>query len=443
MKHLFFIVGMLLMLNSCKKESIEKEKQFFNFETLKKQLSDSLSRSEMQQLNFNSAIITRYADTGYSLLRIPFLNKNIATDFVLLKIEKSGSFSLGKVINLRRNQQQPYIKQNSNFEGEINIHFLNGKLVLKSAIINGYIEAYHPKKLDNSVLKEAVVPVPLLPEVVLFSTYSQNGAWDFSNWYNLSSFLDPFSNGYNNTGDYYSSSSPLDYIEYGNINAAPFEDHAVLIDYEPVEDLSPINLKEYVRCFNDVPDAGAVCTIKILTDIPVDKDPNAFFNWDNGSPGHTFLQITKVNGSQSVQQNIGFYPVSGWKSTLTPAPTPGKFVDNDDHEFNASLTMNLTPEQLQSTLIHMQYLANFIQYDIDEFNCTDFALNVFNYRRGGNQLTIPMYDIPGGTAAGGTATPQGLYQKLSSMKKQGTNESNNIIIPGVKGFVGSSNGPCN
>ena len=59
---------------------------------------------------------------------------------------------------------------------------------------------------------------------------------------------------------------------------------------------------------------------------------------------------------QSIQQNIGFYPNQGWKSIATPAPIPGKFVDNAGHEFNASLKMSLTPEELQSIINEMLYL---------------------------------------------------------------------------------------
>ena len=52
------------------------------------------------------------------------------------------------------------------------------------------------------------------------------------------------------------------------------------------------------------------------------------------------------------------------------------------------------------------------------------------------------YDIPGGTAPNGSNTPEGLYNELKSMQAQGV-ESNNIDISGYKGFVASSDGPCN
>jgi hypothetical protein len=88
------------------------------------------------------------------------------------------------------------------------------------------------------------------------------------------------------------------------------KDQAILIDFEPDADVSPVKIQDYLRCFSNVPDDGATCSIKLLTDIPVDPDPTKLFNWSIGSPGHAFLQIKKIKGNQSVMQNIGFYPRS-------------------------------------------------------------------------------------------------------------------------------------
>ena len=106
--------------------------------------------------------------------------------------------------------------------------------------------------------------------------------------------------------------------------------------------------------------------------------------------------------------------------------------------------MTLTPEKFQKTLNHIQVLADVIKYDIAMSNCTDFALDVFNFQRGANQLTIPPFGIPGTSAPHGTKTPQALYRKLKAMSETINDpESKNVTVPGVKGFAGNSNGPCN
>ena len=76
---------------------------------------------------------------------------------------------------------------------------------------------------------------------------------------------------------------------------------------------------------------------------------------------------------------------------------------------------------------------------IDEFNSTDFALEVFNTIRDvDHKLLIPKYDIPGGMAPFGTSIPQGLFNLLTGMKKNGSSEASNILIPGYKGWVTNS-----
>ncbi len=118
------------------------------------------------------------------------------------------------------------------------------------------------------------------------------------------------------------------------------------------------------------------------------------------------------------------------------------FVDNSDHEYNAGIKMELTPDQLKSTLNQMSKLASRVKYDIDEYNCTDFALDVFNYSRPANPLEIPKYHLTASTAPDGSNTPQGLYKKLVQM--QGVSvESPNITIPRVKQWAAKSNVPCN
>ncbi len=441
MKHLLFVSTLLVILFSCKKETTSDQNNNSLLTLIKVQLKDSMAENDFQQLDFNHVSITNYKQHEFSIVRIPFSNKSRRTDFVVLKILSDEKFSTGRIIHIDKDKEAGSSQSSTKFNGNLFIYSLNSNLLTESRIEDGYIVAFHlQKNIQAPVANVVEVPYTTLPDVVVIASYpSGNNGSTYSDWFNFTSFFNNGDPGGGGVGGYYSDMSGGG----GGGGITPVEQQSIWIDYEPAEDLTPIDLKKYLQCFSNIPDAGSNCTIKILTDIPVDNDPNAFFAWGNRSPGHTFIQISKTNGTQSVQQNIGFYPMQGWKTFLTPAPIAGKFVDNFEHEFNASLTMNLTPEQLQSTLTHMQNLANFIKYDIDDYNCTDFALDIFNYKRGGNQITIQKYNIPGGAAPYGTATPQGLYQKLLEMKKPGGAESSNITIPGVKGYAGKSNGPCN
>jgi hypothetical protein len=94
--------------------------------------------------------------------------------------------------------------------------------------------------------------------------------------------------------------------------------------------------------------------------------------------------------------------------------------------------------QFQAALNAVQTYSNY-NYNIATFNCTDFALEIFN--AAGGDLYIPKYQIPGypnGTI--GSNTPQGLYTELNQMASEGVS---GVEMPGVKGYGGTSHGPCN
>ncbi len=116
-------------------------------------------------------------------------------------------------------------------------------------------------------------------------------------------------------------------------------------------------------------------------------------------------------------------------------------MDNAGHEFNASLTVNIDAAHFQNALSEIQYQSK-SRYDIDNFNCTDFALSVFNLAAY-EPLEIPQYHIPGGMMGELSNTPQGLYIELSDLSKTGGYDGGEILIPGIAGYVGASHGPCN
>ena len=103
--------------------------------------------------------------------------------------------------------------------------------------------------------------------------------------------------------------------------------------------------------------------------------------------------------------------------------------------------MDLTPANLKTTLNKMISLKD-IKYDIDTWNCTDWALEVFNATRN-TPLEIPLYSIPGSNPPTGSATPQGLYNKLNQIKTRNLPEANNVIVGILMGWVADSKGPCN
>jgi hypothetical protein len=404
---------------------------------IKLQLRSQVDPSVFDALNFDSLFIT--GDSARNIVSIGFGGEALAEHFVLLVTDQSFTIRSGRIVEMRTT-----LSASNSIEGRINMTGLDGRVILDNVIIhNGYLQRH---ALGIS-LRDMIVPGDAgsaLPLVVLVSSYSNN----VMQWTTYYSMLGMTGSGAPNT---YYAPNPSTGVYYGNESRnhkdpngggpSTLKSTVINIDFEAAQAKAAIDIEKYVKCFSNVPDAGAICSIEIFTDIPVDAHPEDFFDWRTGSPGHTFLRIQKTNGSNSVVQFLGFYPVSGWKTFATPAPISGKFVDNGLHEFNASFKMNLTAAQLQSVLLELIRHKN-DKYDIDEYNCTDWALEIFNYQRT-SKVTIPKYNLPGAQAPLGSNTPQGLYNQLKTMKAAGGTEAINISIPGVKGYVAYGTGPCN
>jgi hypothetical protein len=451
MKPLLLLTLSLLLIVSCRKGINSEPSSSTYLKNVKASLNDSLSKADFSALDFSKAIITN-AGNAVNYLRIPFKGIKISEEFVLLKTNSNGDIIKGLIINLKKDGSEG--NKRYAYNGHIDIFSFNWGQLISSEIVNGFITAFHN---ERSRFRSFPVSdtIDVLPEVVVTTYLRTGGGVSYSDWMNIPSMFGGGNSGFysliagdpgggqGGSGGGHNNDTILYNRDNENNSPDPSisRDQMILIDFEPDANVSPINIQDYLRCFSKVPDNGATCSIELLTDIPVDSDPNKLFNWSIGSPGHAFLQIKKINGNQSVMQNIGFHPAQRWKTILTNAPIAGRFLDNGKHEYNASIKMDLTPDKLRKTLDHILELSIDLKYDIDEFNCTDFALDIFNFTRS-NPIEIPKYNIPGGMTQNGSSTPQGLYIQLKNMKRMGI-ESSNIMIPGLKGWVADSDGPCN
>jgi len=440
MKHTLIIFIFALLFFACRKPEQVGNDSYL--ETVKSSLKDSLSNADFQELDFSRAVLNEVDSADFYLLRIPFIGKHVGSDFVLAQTKENGILERGRIVHLKGKINKTHTGTGQ-FDGEIRVRSLQGKELVNSAIVNGYISAFHSRAFSRSTL---VQPGNVMPEVIVTYVIPSSGGISLSSWFLFQSL---FGSGF--SGSFYSffdaNNSSLDGgggYPYGGGSGGggggPTNEPPILVDLESQDAHDAIDLQKFINCFNAVPDDGADCSIEIFADIPVDANPNTFFDFNTGSPGHVFINVRKSNGPQVASQNIGFYPKSGYKAS-TYAPTAGKLVNNEHHEFNASLKMNLSPTQLNSILNKMQQLSN-LNYDVDEYNCADWALDIFNHVRA-NKVAVPLYGIPGSPLTHATRTPQGLYQKLRQMVNANDPEKGNITIGIVKGYAGGSTGPCN
>ena len=220
--------------------------------------------------------------------------------------------------------------------------------------------------------------------------------------------------------------------------------------FEEANPSAKVDINKIMKCFDNIPNVGATFSVKLCVDVPNNSNPEELWNLSKNA-GHTFITMTKTNGSQSITQSFGFYPnsrvkaldISGTNSVILNDGKP-----DQRSEYNASITMpNLTAAQFQ-TLINTSKSRSAFQYDLDDNNCAHFGVDVLNSIRGTSQInsvnkTAKVYFPPASfIPVQFTQSPSGLYQKLVTLKNAGGTDATNIEI-GILSPAQVSKGECN
>lgn len=215
-----------------------------------------------------------------------------------------------------------------------------------------------------------------------------------------------------------------------------------------------VDIKKLFKCFDAVPDfPGTVYTMKLCTDIPANGDPNMPWVLRGFNPGHSFVIITKTNGSNSVTQAFGFYPIDGKENITSQSPVTSKIIDDKYHEINASIEItNLDPMAFRQIRLYAEDIFSKRQYDIINFNCSNFAIDLFNLARpSSNQIEVEPFhaNVSQGIISPPVIwvipkSPQGLFKELKRMKDANAPDAPNIIIQNTHNYrAPQTNGECN
>jgi hypothetical protein len=488
MKKLIHILIVSSVFLSCRKDAVIVPATTSPYlRTVLSHLRDSLTSTDYLALDTNSTWLTNPGKTNNYLLRIGFKGKPITQDFLLVHTDPGGSIHVGATVHLENTTPA----NSYQFSGSINLRSLSGKDITQSQIVAGHILSLHTAKrltTTPSGTKEVdVLPAPdadWLPEVVVVG-YSGGGTP--TPYISLDALLPGAGNGdiginSGSSSDNSNSSNggsgggsapattptpttdPTPPIPYTPLDPTTFPSHSSFgtsviepVDLEPeyIEDLPVINIQKYFNCFDLVPSAGATYSIKLCVDLPINNNPGASMNFSGGvNAGHSFLAITKSSGSVTVTQCFGFYPQER-PSLLDPfSPIPSVLKDNSNREINASITMSINSDQFNALKTGAITLCN-SRYSLDSWNCTDYALGVFNSART-TPLKIDPYIIrqprissPTGISSAGfdvtiNSSPQQLYNKLSTMKSASGPEASNIQVDLSHNYKSpASHGECN
>lgn len=431
MKKIVCILAVSILFFACKKSDLANPEPQ-NLSHVLQLLNDSLSIEDYKRVDFSSLQQTKLKDHS-TLFRLNFKSVDSANEFIVLRVDAIGKITSGKIIKINGNLDTS--KGKTTYNGEVLLQNLRRQDVMNSRIINGYIQAYHTIKTNinlagsNSPGVNSSCSDYTLPEVIVSASYNSSGI-SWITWMNLMALFDT------------SNSNQYILVDYGGGGGGGGGDaspgNLITIDIETPENKTAVDPKKYINCFGSIPDAGATYVITIATDIPVDGDPSKLFNWSDNTPGHCYIELYKAGGGSGIiSQNIGFYPNTSWKA-VGGGNITSKIVDDEGHKYNARYSISVSASQFQAALNAAQNFSN-NDYNIATFNCTDFALGIFN-AAGGN-LSVPKYQIPGySNKTTGSNTPQGLYNAISSLSAAG---KKNIQINNNKAYGGASHGPCN
>ncbi len=422
---LLLTLFIIIFLGSCKKEALidppevikpVKSKFIDQASTF---LKTNYTAGSLNDLSVDSSILYKL-DKGRFIIRVP-LRTDGTKNFILISADSINGLKKGVLIHIDKTSNTSKGEQ---FNGTITVKELNGKIKEVRKIVNGY-------KINPTNRTSLEAPIVVLPEVVVISYVSSGTSIGWADWYNLLGILDGSGYGYNNWYGY-------DYGSGGSSGGGSSDytpdPNAVEINFDEVA-TEPIDLLKYLNCFTQISDLGATYSIKICAQLPIDNDPSKILN--DLATGHAFLTATKTNGSLSMTQNFGFYPESGIKS-LNLSPVPSKIGDNDFTKYNASLTISATYDEF-STFMQTAINLSTRSYDLNNYNCTNYALDCFNsIRPSNNKLFVQDYIYNG---INYKTTPNELYRTLDNKIKIGDPESSNVDM-GVK-HSSFSKGPCN
>lgn len=485
MKKLLYFLFIALCCYSCKKETdpaVYQDNPYLR--TVLSHLKDSLPVSDYQALDTNNVYLTDPANTDNYLLRIGLKGKSIASDFLLVRTDKTGDFRLGTIVHLENTT--PALSYE--FSGNLSLRSLSGKENIRSAIIDGHILSLHTgNRLTITTIGQkeiTVLPAPdadWLPEVVVVG-YS--GGSPPTPYISLDALLGGVGNGDiginagSSSGDPNSGGSGGSGSGSGNtapanpVTPPPYSPQDPVVgplshsfsagikistplQFEPeyIYNLPVVNVQRLFACFDLIPDAGASYSVQLCVDVPLNGNPAASSNTFAFSAGHTFLVVNKTTGGQSVTQCFGYYPTSTISAWNPYSPISSVIRDNSRQEINGSLTMYLTKDQFSKLRDAAVNLAT-QPYMLDQSNCTDYALNVFNTNRM-NPIVLPPYIInqPAIVFSGAPASPgytvtiknspQQLYEQLNSMKTTGQPEASNIRLDLTHNYISpNGHGEC-
>jgi hypothetical protein len=432
-----FIIAIFLLLAACRKE-------------VGNHFEDNDTQKLQSYLAKHSPGLMEEADWAHvekclsteTYFRVAIKGKEFSNDFFLFKQDSTNAIEGAKSISIQtaRISLNGHIRTTNIATQATAEYKIEGGYLLVNKVTTGSTGSAMASSID-----EGYMSPPLMAKVVpdgRGGTQYQYTSLEYINIRQAYDALTQPSNSYHLTGGETKNPYGGGGTYTSTVTGYPLD---IVIDKDLYYEQNPvIDIQKMIDCFNSIGDQGAVCSIELMADLPVNDHPTFLTDQRRTYAGHCFLQLKKSNQGKSMTQNIGLYPKSSIKSIATTAQIPGRFVEDNWHAYNASIKINLNFIQLSVILQEIKKInAGGPKYDIDNFNCTDFALKIINLVRPNDPLEPQTYQLPGGPAtATGTNLPQGVYVDLVQRMKRSEADRKNIKLTTTNLFSDVSNSPC-
>jgi len=176
----------------------------------------------------------------------------------------------------------------------------------------------------------------------------------------------------------------------GASSISPANNFTVLNGNNPIG-----NIIAYDKCFTNIVGSGNTFTVTVCVGQPKPGTRDAWTVSNSGAAGstsganpvnagHTFLIFSQNTGGSVITRNVGFYPTTNVSPT-SPS-SQGQLNDDEVHNYDISLTVNVTNSQFFNMLNYIAQGNNAgYMYNLNTNNCTTFALNTLSV----GDITLP------------------------------------------------------
>lgn len=172
-------------------------------------------------------------------------------------------------------------------------------------------------------------------------------------------------------------------------------------------------LSESLLCFDPV-NNNASYSITLCADLPDNNNPGKVHV--KSETGHVFIILRKWTGTDTINSVFGFYPRRP-ASSLLFKNVRSEILNNSNREYNISLSKKIDEEDFRLVIKTAVDLAK-RKYNINKYNCYDYAIEIFNSIAGLNKIPIRHIRFPFIFGKGGS--PCSLYADLAAMKNNGS-----------------------